>query len=211
MRQGQSLRIVLALLAVLGVVSAAKAEDYYWTITYPAPADTPYPSYVAACNANHQYHMAGNAGRGYVRFKQEINFVSEGNYQCRTRGVLLDANGKEYNSGVWSNNAIRRGTGCTDPNIYNEQTGACEPPPVNCEPKAGQGTTWSMLRPDLNGLGPIEHGCEAGCRIALGTSQCAPVSEGATTGVCWGVGTFTGAECNVPLFPKALPLAFAGA
>lgn len=53
-----------------------------------------------------------------------------------------------------------------------------------------------MQRPDLNGLGNIEYGCEAGCRIALGTSSCQPSSEGATTGVCYGVGTFTGAECQ---------------
>ncbi len=53
-----------------------------------------------------------------------------------------------------------------------------------------------MQRPDLNGLGNIEYGCEAGCRIALGTSSCQPLSEGATTGVCYGVGTFTGAECQ---------------
>tara|TARA_Y100001951_G_scaffold105223_1_gene120831 strand:+ start:4545 stop:5471 length:927 start_codon:yes stop_codon:yes gene_type:complete len=53
-----------------------------------------------------------------------------------------------------------------------------------------------MFLPHLNGLGNIEYGCEAGCRIALGTSECGAISEGATTGVCWGVGTFTGAECQ---------------
>ncbi|UTH32739.1 virulence factor TspB C-terminal domain-related protein [Ectopseudomonas hydrolytica] len=200
MRQGQSLRIAFALLGMLGglfgAVSSVKAEDYYWIVPFPQPADTRYPSYVTACNANHQFYVSSNAGAGLVRFAQEIIKIEEGGYRCQTRGYRLDSNGKEYNSNTWSNVTQRRGTGCTDPNIYNEQTGGCEPPPVNCEPKAGQHTTWSMLRPDLNGLGPIEYGCEAGCRIALGTSQCAPVSEGATTGVCWGVGTFTGAQCQ---------------
>ena len=104
MRQGQSLRIAFALLGMLGglfgAVTSVKAEDYYWTVPYPAPADTRYPSYVTACNANHQFYVSSNAGAGLVRFSQEIIKIEEGGYRCqkmcirdRPAGVAFGKNG----------------------------------------------------------------------------------------------------------------------
>ena len=177
-------RVQLLLAFVLvGWGPFAFAEDYSWGML-----NQRFPSVPAACEYYRQSNAAQLPG---TTLKVTYTFLSEASAQC----TVTFTSGATYASA----NTSRSGDGCTLPSTYNSSIGACEeppPPPSECEPKAGQNTTWTMQRPDLNGLGNIEYGCEAGCRIALGTSSCQPSSEGATTGVCYGVGTFTGAECQ---------------
>ncbi|MFV9657889.1 virulence factor TspB C-terminal domain-related protein [Pseudomonas sp. NY15366] len=174
-----------AIFILFSYSSAANAQYYGWHYqgTYYSSAD-------AACRA----HMERNIAIGNSSVKSyRLQFNSTGQTaDC----ILLSSLG----GSLGSTTLARSGDSCENPDAtYNPQTGRCDdpPPPSNCAPKAGQNTTWTMQRPDLNGLGNIEYGCEAGCRISLGTSSCQPSSEGATTGVCYGVGTFTGAECQV--------------
>ena len=164
---------------------SASAQYYGWYYN-----GTYYPSADAACNAHFQKVSATNS------------LVKSYKIQLNSTGRTVDCRLLNSAGGVMASTTMGlSGDSCENPGAtYNPATGRCEdppPPPSNCAPKAGQNTTWTMQRPDLNGLGNIEYGCEAGCRISLGTSSCQPSSEGATTGVCYGVGTFTGAECQV--------------
>lgn len=178
--------LMLPLLAVF-YSAASWAEDYFWYEGALTASSTRYPSTGAACAAILERFLSTYTGSNTYTVSYS---GSETTGTCNVRGNVT----------VHKGYISRGGTGCTYPAFYNPGTYSCETPkdpePSNCEPKAGQNTTWTMQRPDLNGLGNIEYGCEAGCRIALGTSSCVPSSEGATTGVCYGVGTFTGAECQ---------------
>lgn len=156
----------------------ASAEEYYWFI-----AGKPSVHYSSAPSACQSYQSSGtNASLGEK--------ISDGQYYCR---LVRVSDGMVDDRTVI---ASRGGDACSPDLIYNPDTTKCEKPPSACEQKAGQTTSWTLLRPDLNGLGPIEHACMDNCRIALGTSSCIPAYEGATSGVCTGLGQYTGSDCQ---------------
>jgi hypothetical protein len=161
------IRLLLAL-SLMGWVQFVFAEAYYWKSMFGTGT---YSSPLEACKATHA-----------VTTHVDI-YPSGLSASCMSSGGSL---GQVH----------RSGDSCPENTSFNFASGSCEPPPSTCESKAGQSTTWSMLRPDSNGLGSIEYACMDSCRLALGNSQCVPASEGATTGVCFGTGTFNGSECQ---------------
>ncbi|MEX7070654.1 attachment protein, partial [Pseudomonas aeruginosa] len=98
----------------------------------------------------------------------------------------------------WTISVQRKGDSCPSGFIYNIQTGRCDepPPPDPCRDKAGQPASFTLMRPDLGGLGSVENVCMNGCQVAIGSATCGPLNSDPTKGFCSGTGTYTGAQCS---------------
>lgn len=164
--------------------STAYSADYFWV---NGVGGGKYPSISTACDAAASAMTAQGAYK-WVYTHHVRN--SENSATC-----IFSRNGV---AGLGSTPATRGGNSCPEGTDYNTSNGNCLPPPgppdKDCEEKAGKPTAWSLLRPDLNGLGAIEAVCMEGCRVALGSSTCGATGED-PPGVCWGLGSFTGDEC----------------
>ena len=112
--------IFLFVISSLFYSSQSFAENYYWVIPYP-PDQARYSSAVEACSANRSYYLS-NTGHSLV--STDYRFTTDGiGYYCYIQ--LRRPNSTVYWTG---NTASRRGTTCTDPDVYNAETGGCEAP-----------------------------------------------------------------------------------
>lgn len=175
-------RFILCLSLSLFFVQGVSAAEYYWFLQGDRNTRAYYPE--SLCQyMQKKYHPSSDV---YWRIR-----VDPSNPDTQR---FCDAYTTYATVGNWQ---IARDV-CPSGYTVNKTTGQCEAPspPSKCEQLAGQNVTWTLILPDLNGLGAREHACMDGCRIALGTSSCEPAYEGSTTGVCIGNGQYTGAECQ---------------
>lgn len=117
-------RLLLAF-SLLVISITAKAESYYWIISFPAD-NARYVTAVAACNANHTYYQQLNPG--YDRYDQRV-VVGETSFYCETTGLRRNAQGVYEPYGRWGNTANRRGDSCQPGENYDPNVGGCEVPP----------------------------------------------------------------------------------
>lgn len=103
-------------------------------------------------------------------------------------------------------NLVRRGDGCTDPDIYNPETGVCEPPESTCEDKVGESEPFgrSGTRGDgwystvqsggkTYGVTPGE-ACLNGCAATLNQNCVYRISTDSY--ICRGTAYFNGSSCS---------------
>ncbi|HFT1822238.1 TPA: virulence factor TspB C-terminal domain-related protein [Pseudomonas aeruginosa] len=160
------------------------AADYSW-----AYGGATFPSADAACNSY------------FLTVKLSVNSVNRYSVKMQSPTTALCSVYVPIGSaeGVYSSiNLNRKGDSCPNGGTYDATTGSCITPPESdpCREKAGQPTSWSLLRPDLNGMGPIEYLCQNGCRVTYGSATCGPLNSDPTKGFCSGTGTFTGQQCQ---------------
>ncbi len=160
------------------------AADYSW-----AYGGAAFPSADAACNSY------------FLTVKLSVNSVNRYSVKMQSSTTALCSVYVPIGSaeGVYSSiNLNRKGDSCPNGGTYDATTGSCITPPESdpCREKAGQPTSWSLLRPDLNGMGPIEYLCQNGCRVTYGAATCGPLNSDPSRGFCSGTGTFTGQQCE---------------
>lgn len=177
------------------------SEDYYWTIGYPQGGHR-YPSAVAACAANKEYYLSTT---GHSVVSTDYRFASDGRgYYCYIQ--LRRSDSSQY----WTGNvASRLGTTCTQPTVYNPQTGACDEPPPDCpvgDPSIFKGSTGSVIT--VNGANYVNSeapssACYEQCSYTVSTrTQSCFLEKGSTnTGFCNYLGESTGENCSSPNTP----------
>nr|WP_178094238.1 hypothetical protein [Pseudomonas sp. ALS1279] len=186
------MRLVLAVLIIL-FSSPSFSDDYYWTFTGGAGR---YPSAVSACNA--AFALAPSA-----KDPRRVVFNGQLNAYC----MASNSSWGDYN--YHHATVVRGGTGCTDPKVYNPETGECEAPPEPdnpCADKVGQSEPFSKTgsRGDgfydtVNvggknmGLTP-DSACLGGCTAFL--NQFCVFTISANRYSCSGRAYYTGEQCT---------------
>lgn len=178
--------------------SFAYSQDYYWVISYP-PGQAQYSSAVEACSANRSYYLS-NTGHSLV--STDYRFTTDGiGYYCYIQLRRPDS------TVYWTGNiASRRGTTCTDPDVYNPVTGGCEPPPNVCLDKVGESEPFSKTGSrgdgfyDTVNVGGKNMGvtpdsaCLGGCTAFLNQSCVFTISANRYS--CSGRAYYTGDQCT---------------
>lgn len=187
---GGDMRFLLFFL-LFSLPLAAYSEDYYWIIN---SATTPqFPSAAAALS-----HMEANSPLSRFDVHQKL----ENRWSYRTY--------RKSDGGYTGFGSInRRGSSCTEPNVYNPETGGCEPPPEPenpCGDKVGQsepfsksGTRGDGFYDTINvggknmGVTP-DSACLGGCTAFLNQSCVFTISANRYS--CSGRAFFTGEQCT---------------
>lgn len=163
---------------LLGFFAQAASADYSWRHSIKGGS---YSSAVEACTANTPVNSS--------RYSFEYLGVTpnQANFNCRyTRTDNVANTVGPVSEGV----AIRSGTACETPKTYNQETGACDPPPDQCESKTGQKTQFQTSSTDL-----MWEACISGCVVVV--TEIPYVTQPKTFGPMFAGhnGVFSGEKC----------------
>lgn len=197
---------LLVVLVVVGWGSAGFAANYQWGIVGQTLSLQASP--LAACVAlTTERNLGGNIRRGSAT----VTKVTETRFQCH----FVRTDGSPWGS-VTSNQyfATRSGDSCeTSSDVYNAETGTCEPPPPDCStaspgifksPPAGVINSNGANYVATNSPGTV---CYNQCSYLTSdrASSCFLTPGSKTEGYCNYIGNATGENCTEPDYPLGAP------